>query len=233
MTTPLHPPNRPAHVNEPYALPRYSGVDSVRRAAEFAALLSTRRSCRFFNDEPVPRELVLKCVETANFAPSGANRQPCRFVIVDDVRLKCEIRKAAEQEEKESYESRMPDDWLDALEPIGTDWRKPFLETAPYLVVIFRVDWEKRDGVRLRNYYVPESVGIAAGFFLAACHNVGLATLTHTPNPMGFLSEILGRPANEKPYLLIPVGYPAGDAVVPRLTKKKVGDVSQFNADNV
>ncbi|MCG3128669.1 MAG: hypothetical protein CHACPFDD_03558 [Phycisphaerae bacterium] len=225
-----HAPNRPPHVDQPFSLPRYAAEEAARRVAAFRDVMATRRSCRFFSDEPVPRELIVACVDAANLAPSGANRQPWRFVIVDDAVLKHEIRRAAEEEERVSYEQRMPDEWLEALHPIGTDWRKPFLETAPYLVVVFRVDWEPRaGGTKLKSYYAPESCGIAAGLFLAACTYAGLATLTHTPSPMGFLSTILKRPTGEKPFLLIPVGYPAADAVVPRLVKRAAGDVMTFN----
>lgn len=221
--------NRPAHVDLPYSLPRFAADEAKLRADAFLAHLRMRRSCRFLSDEPVERALLRKCIEAANTAPSGANRQPWRFVVVDDAELKREIRAAAEQEERVSYERRMPPQWLEALQPIGTDWRKPFLEHAPYLVVVFRVDWEEVDGERRKSYYAPESVGLACGFFLLACHNVGLATLTHTPSPMKFLREILERPSSEKPYLLIPVGYPAPDAVVPDLTKKSVEQIIQFN----
>lgn len=221
--------NRPAHVDLPYSLPRLTADEAARRAQAFLAHVRTRRSCRFLSDEPVERALLRTCIEAANSAPSGANRQPWRFVVVDDAQLKREIRLAAEQEERVSYERRMPREWLEALHPIGTDWRKPFLEHAPYLVVVFRVDWEQIDGERRKSYYAPESVGLACGFFLLACHNIGLATLTHTPSPMNFLREILKRPSSEKPYLLIPVGYPAPDAVVPDLTKKSVEQIIQFN----
>ena len=224
-----HEANRPPHVGLPYSLPRMSPEEALRRAREFDQQLSTRRSCRFFSAQPVARELIVQCLQTANRAPSGANRQPWKFVIVDDDGIKRRIRVAAEEEEEESYRRRMPAAWLDALHPIGTDWRKPFLETAPCLVIIFRVDWEEIDGKRVKSYYPAESVGLAAGFFLAACHIAGLATLTHTPSPMGFLREIVGRPKNEKPFLLIPVGHPAKDAVVPDLPRKSVEDVTQFN----
>lgn len=229
MVTPPHPPNRPPHVRLPYTLPRADEAGTLARAAEFARFAATRRSCRFFSPESVPRELLLSCIQAAHAAPSGANCQPWRFVVVDDAALKGEIRAAAEREEQESYGRRMPPEWLAALHPIGTDWRKPFLEIAPWLVVIFRVDWDESGGRVRKHYYVPESVGLAAGFFLLACHHVGLATLTHTPSPMGFLREILGRPRNERPFLLIPVGWPAPDAVVPDLTKKSLADVVQFN----
>lgn len=184
---------------------------------------------RDFSDEAVPEELVVNAVRAAATAPSGANRQPWRFVLVSDPAVKRRIRIAAEAEEKESYERRMPEEWLEALAPLGTDWHKPFLETAPLLVVVFKMDFEPvargsgvDDGtaVKRKNYYASESVGIACGFLLAALHISGLATLTHTPSPMGFLNEILGRPSHEKPYLLIPVGYPAADAQVPDIARK-------------
>jgi nitroreductase len=229
---PSHSANRPDHVDfAPYAVARYTADEARRRAREFDALMASRRSCRFYSSAPVSRELILQCIETANRAPSGANRQPWRFIVVDDPALKRRIREAAEAEERESYDRRMPVAWLAALHPIGTDWRKPFLETAPFLVVIFRVDSEMAGERRVKSYYPAESVGLAAGFFLAACHNAGLATLTHTPSPMGFLRELLGRPAEEKPFLLIPVGYPAADAVAPNLAKKSVGEVTRFNRE--
>lgn len=169
-------------------------------------------------------------VAVAHTAPSGANRQPWRFVAVSDPAIKREIRLAAEAEERESYAHRMPTEWLEALEPIGTNWEKPFLEIAPWLVVVFRVDFEiGADGRRLKTYYPLESVGLACGLFLAACHIAGLATLTHTPSPMNFLRKVLGRPEVEKPFLLIPVGYPSADAQVPDLTKKAVSDVLIWN----
>ena len=200
------------------------------RADALLVEMSTRRSCRFFSDRPVPRELIQKVIGVGHSAPSGANRKPWRFVAVDDASLKQEIRIAAEAEERESYERRMPAEWLAALEPLGTGPEKPFLAIAPWLVVLFRVDWEEIQGKRYHNYYPSESTGIAAGFFLMACHQVGLATLTHTPSPMGFLREILGRPVSEKPYLLIPVGYPAGECTVPDIPKKPLGEALQWNA---
>ena len=183
-----------------------------------------RRSCRFFSDQPVPRDVIEHALEIAHSAPSGANRKPWRLVAISAPDLKREIRVAAEREERLSYEQRMPDAWLEAIEPLGTDWEKPFLETAPWLIVIFRIDWEMIDGVKQLNYYPVESTGLAAGFLLMACHQLGLATLTHTPSPMGFLREICGRPLNEKPYLLIPVGYPAEDATVPDLVKPPLAE---------
>jgi len=194
-------------------------------ARRFYAEMSTRRSVRDFSVEPVPRELVELAIRTAATAPSGANRQPWRFVAVADPGLKREIRQAAEAEERESYEHRMSEEWLRALAPLGTDWRKPFLESAPWLVVVFAELWEARaDGSKVRNYYVKESVGIVCGLFVAALHAMGLATLTHTPSPMGFLSRLLERPVNEKPYILFPVGYPAPGALVPDLPRKALAD---------
>ena len=186
--------------------------------------MRTRRSVRAFSEEPVPLELIENAISAAASAPSGANQQPWRFVVVQDPKVKRRIRKAAEAEEKQNYEHRFPGEWLDVLAQFGTDWHKEFLETAPYLIVVFRIDYGLREGdtdeQKRKHYYVQESVGIACGFLLAALHWCGLATLTHTPSPMGFLSEILERPKNERPYLLIPVGYPAADATVPPLAKK-------------
>ncbi|MCH7527666.1 MAG: nitroreductase family protein [Planctomycetes bacterium] len=212
-----------------YSLPSRSEPWMQERADSLLVEMQTRRSCRSFSDRPVARELIERLIAIANTAPSGANRQPWRFVAVDDPAIKSEIRQAAEAEERENYERRMPDEWLAALEPIGTDPNKPFLEVAPWLVVIFRVDWEEIEGKRLKSYYPMESVGIASGMFLMACHLVGLATLTHTPSPMRFLNDILGRGKNERPYLLIPVGYPSDDCMVPDLVKKSVSEVLQWN----
>ena len=213
----------------PYKVPKHPEDWMRHRAEELFDEMRTRRSCRHFSERPVPQDLIERLIAVANTAPSGANRQPWRFVAVDDPAIKQRIRQAAEAEERENYARRMPAEWLEALEPLGTDEHKPFLDTAPWLIAVFRVDWEMRDGRRLKNYYPIESVGLAAGFFLAACHLVGLATLTHTPSPMGFLREILGRGENEKPFLLIPVGYPAEDCQVPDLHKKPVSDVVQWN----
>jgi nitroreductase len=185
---------------------------------------------RAFSDRPVPRRLIELALRTAGTAPSGAHRQPWRFVAVDDPALKRQIREAAEAEERESYARRMSDAWLDALQPLGTDWRKPFLETVPWLVVCFAESYGvDEDGAKVKNYYVQESCGLACGLFIAALHEMGLATLTHTPSPMRFLSEILGRPANERPYILFPVGYPAADATVPDLTRKPLEAIVQWN----
>lgn len=219
---------------EPLAFEGLPPAEMTRRSDEFLARIATRRTVRDFSPEPVAFSLVENAVRAAALAPSGANRQPWRFVVVSDPAVKREIRIAAEAEEKESYERRMPDEWLEALAPLGTDWHKPFLDTAPYLIAVFRMDWEPAppaggvdDGtvVKRKNYYVAESVGIACGFLLAALHLSGLATLTHTPSPMGFLNRILARPAHEKPYLLIPVGYPAEGAQVPVIAKKPIAEV--------
>ena len=219
-------------------VPEFSPLDFIRRdelemvtrAQEFYDLMRQRRSVRSISSEPVPRQCIEYAVRTAVSAPSGANRQPWRFVIVDDPHLKREIRAAAEVEERENYERRFPPEWLDALSVIGTDWHKPFLEDAPYLVVVFKQSYGVADGGRkVTNYYVNESVGIACGLFIAALHHMGLVTLTHTPSPMGFLSRLLRRPANEKPYILFPVGYPAAEATVPLLARKNIEDVVQWN----
>lgn len=218
----------------PLEFERLTPQEALLRSEEFRSRIARRRTVRDFSDDPVPEDLVVNAVRAAATAPSGANRQPWRFVLVSDPAIKRRLRIAAEAEEKESYERRMPEEWLEALAPLGTDWHKPFLETAPYLVAVFKMDFEPLppaggvdDGttVKRKNYYASESVGIACGFLLAALHLSGLATLTHTPSPMGFLNEILGRPPHEKPYLLIPVGYPAADARVPDIARKAEGEV--------
>jgi nitroreductase len=218
----------------PLDFERLTPGEQLRRSEDFLTRIAKRRTVRDFSDEPVPWELVRNAVRAAALAPSGANRQPWRFVVIADPAVKREIRIAAEAEEKDSYERRMPEEWLEALAPLGTDWHKPFLETAPYLIAVFKMDFEPApapggvdDGtaVKRKNYYASESVGIACGFLLAALHFSGLATLTHTPSPMGFLSRILGRPAHEKPYLLVPVGYPAANAKVPDIPRKPEDEV--------
>lgn len=217
------------HPQIPLFFERFSPERQRELSLEFLASMKTRRSVRAFSAEPVPFELIENAVRTAATAPSGANQQPWRFVVVKDPALKRRIREAAEAEEKENYERRFPGEWLQALAPFGTDWHKEFLEIAPCLIVVFRIDYGLReDGAeeqRVKHYYVQESVGIACGFLLAALHWCGLATLTHTPSPMGFLAEILERPKNERPYLLIPVGYPADGATVPAIDKKPLSEV--------
>lgn len=204
----------------PYSLDQRSSEWMNTEADRLAELMTQRRSCREFSDEPVPKELIEKVIAIAHTAPSGANRRPWSFVAVDDPAIKSQIREEAEAEERENYGRRFPREWLEALEPLGTDSHKPFLEIAPWLVVMLRIDWEPVNGKRVQNFYPAESIGIAAGMFLMACHQVGLATLTHTPSPMKFLREILRRPVHEKPYLLIPVGHPAAGCTVPDLPRK-------------
>lgn len=211
----------------PYRPPRIDPEESRRRGADLLANLSGRRSIRSFSSDPVPRELVEEAVRIAASAPSGAHMQPWTFVLVGDPAVKAEIRRAAEIEERENYDGgRMPAEWREALQPLGTDWHKPFLETAPWLVVVFEQRFgHKEDGSRRHHYYVKESVGIACGFFITALHQMGLATLTHTPSPMRFLSRILGRPDNERPFILFPIGYPADDCEVPDLRRKSLDEV--------
>jgi iodotyrosine deiodinase len=206
--------------------------DPMTEAEQLSALrafqerMARRRSVREFSPRPVPTELIDRAIAVAGTAPSGANQQPWRFVVVTDPAKKREIRLAAEAEEKENYERRFPPEWLAALAPFGTDWHKEFLEIAPVLIVVFRIDYGVGPaGEKTKHYYVSESVGIATGFLLAALHMAGLASLTHTPNPMGFLGRICGRPANERAFLLIPVGYPAADAQVPDIRKKGMEEI--------
>jgi iodotyrosine deiodinase len=197
------------------------------RARDFRALMQQRRTVRDFSERPVPRSLIEDAVMTAASAPSGANQQPWTFVCISDAGVKAKIRVAAEEEERTFYEGRAGDEWLEALAPLGTDWQKPFLETAPWLIACFGQRYGiAPDGKRTKHYYVPESVGIAMGFLIAALHNAGLATLTHTPSPMGFLNEICGRPAHEKAYVLLVAGYPAENCTVPKIGKKMLEEVS-------
>lgn len=213
--------------------PRKPESQQLADLIEFERIMQARRSVRHFSPEPVPLELIERAVATAGAAPSGANQQPWRFVIVSDPAVKRDIRLAAESEEKENYERRFPPEWLTALAPFGTDWHKEFLEVAPYLIVVFRVDYGVApNGEKVKHYYVSESVGIATGFLLAALHLAGLATLTHTPSPMGFLARICRRPANERPFLLIPVGYPAPDAAVPAIVRKPFSDITTHLSDD-
>ena len=204
----------------PYKGQEFSTEEMQKRAQDFFSYMDQRRTVREYSDKPVPKELVYDLIRTASTAPSGAHKQPWTFCLISDPEIKRLIREAAEKEEYESYNSRMSDEWLRDLAPLGTDWNKPFLEKAPYLVIIFKKAYEMVDGEKRKCYYVNESVGLAAGFFLAAAHQAGLATLTHTPSPMDFLTKILDRPANERPFLLIPVGYPADDATVPDIHRK-------------
>jgi nitroreductase len=200
--------------------------EMTARARDFRMLMAARRTVRDFSDRPVPRALIEDCVMTAASAPSGANQQPWTFVCISDAATKRRIRVAAEEEERAFYGDRASAEWLEALAPLGTDADKPFLETAPWLIAIFAQRWgERPDGKRLKHYYVPESVGIASGFLIAALHNAGLATLTHTPAPMGFLNEICDRPESEKATILLVTGYPAEEVRVPDISRKEAGDV--------
>ena len=208
----------------------YSEDEMRQRAAEFYEETNRRRTVREFSDRPVDRDVVDNCLRAAGTAPSGANMQPWHFAVVTDAAIKSRIRAAAEEEEREFYEKRAPQEWLDALAPLGTDAHKPFLETAPVLIAIFAQNSSKRaDGRTVKHYYTVESVGLASGILITALHHAGLATLTHTPSPMGFLNEILDRPANERPFLLLVAGYPADDAQVPDISRKELDDfVSSF-----
>ncbi len=202
--------------------------EQVRRAREFYELCNRRRSVREFSDKVVPKEVIELILKTAGTAPSGANKQPWQFVVVTEPNVKHQIRLAAEKEEKESYEHRMSDEWLEDLEPLGTDWHKEFIDAAPALIVVFALSYE-REGEKVRkNYYVKESVGIAVGFLLAAIHNAGLVSLTHTPSPMEFLGKILGRPENEKAFVLMPVGYPKDGVMVPDIKRKELGEIMRW-----
>ena len=204
----------------------YVETEMVDRSEKYLQLMKTRRTVREFSEKSVPIGFVKNAVKTAASAPSGANKQPWHFVIVKDPAVKKKIREAAEKEEKEFYEHRAPDSWLEDLNQFKTDWHKPFLEQAPALIIVFRQSYINLGSTRRKNYYVNESVGIACGFLLAALHNAGLVTLTHTPSPMGFLEKILKRPKNEKAFLLIPIGYPAENAKVRYLIKKPYNEVS-------
>ncbi len=213
--------------------PKYKSLDfdeigsleQLKRTDAFFEMLNRRRTVREYSDRDVSFELIEKAIATAGTAPSGANMQPWMFVVVRDPEVKRKIRQAAEKEEYESYHGRMSEKWLRRLAVLGTDEHKPFLEIAPYLIVVFRINSITEDGVTEPTYYSQESVGIAVGMLLAALHNMGLATLTHTPSPMKFLQEILGRPKNEVPFVLIPVGYPAENSMVPDITRKALGEI--------
>ena len=204
-----------------------SEKDIISNSRNFLIEMQRRRSVRHFSDRQVPLEAIENIVMAASSAPSGANKQPWKFIIVQDKFLKKEIRIAAEKEEKEFYMNRAPQSWLDDLQKLGTTWKKEFLETAPYLIIVFKVLYNEDTQLKRKHYYVNESVGIACGMLITAIHKAGLVSLTHTPSPMGFLQKLLNRPKNEKPYLLIPVGYPADDAKVPDISKKSFDDVAK------
>jgi nitroreductase len=211
-----------------YTRPHIAADEMIEKSDAFYNFMDLRRSVRDFTDEAVSKEIIQNIIKTASTAPSGAHKQPWTFVAVSNPAIKKQIREAAEKEEKEFYQSRAPQDWLDDLAPIGTDWEKPFLETAPWLIVAFKKAYNQERSGKSKNYYVQESIGIACGFLISAIHNAGLITLTHTPSPMNFLANILERPENEKPFLLLPVGYPSPGAQVPDLERKNLDEVSVF-----
>ena len=207
----------------------YSDQEMCRRAEAFYTEIRRRRTVREFSDRPVPRSVIENCIRAAGTAPNGANMQPWHFAVVSDPAIKRHIRVEAEKEEHDFYHHRAPQEWLDALAPLGTDEHKPFLETAPYLIVIFAQTYGVLpDGRKVKHYYAQESVGIATGMLITAVHHAGLVSLTHTPSPMGFLNEILGRPANERPFLILVVGHPARDARVPAITKRSLEEIATF-----
>lgn len=222
MAKDISPPNY-----IPLDFSEIASSEQAARAEAFFELLNRRRTVRDYSDRDVPLELIEKAIATAGTAPSGANMQPWRFVVVRDKEVKRRIREAAEKEEHDSYHGRMSEKWLRRLAVLGTDEHKPFLETAPYLIVVFRINSIEENGETEPTYYSQESVGIAVGILLAALHNMGLATLTHTPSPMKFLQEILCRPKNEIPFVLIPVGYPADDAKVPDIKRKHLDEIME------
>ena len=221
-------------MSEPRFIPldthvEYPPDEMKRRAAAFRERAARRRTVREYSDRPVPRAVIEECIRAAGTAPSGANHQPWHFVVVTDPEVKARIRVTAEQEERAFYRGGAPREWLEALAALGTDEHKPFLETAPYLIAIFAERYMLRpDGGKVKNYYVQESVGIATGILITGLHHAGLATLTHTPSPMNFLNEILGRPPNERPFLLLVTGYPAEGARVPAITKKPLEEIATF-----
>jgi len=213
----------------PLELERLPSEVALERSRAFLALMQTRRSIRHFSPDPVEPELIENAIRTAGSAPSGANQQPWTFVVVTSEETKRALREAAEREEKLLYRERASDEYLEAIRPIGTNAVKPHVTDAPVLIVVFEQSWRLEDGEKRKHYYVRESVGIAVGLLIASLHAAGLAALTHAPSPMGFLKDILGRPENERPFLLIPVGYPAADAEVPDLTKKTLEEIAVFD----
>jgi iodotyrosine deiodinase len=213
----------------PYAAPTYSTEESAERAQSFYEFMKMRRSVREFSDKDVPREVIENIVKTAGTAPSGAHKQPWTFCIIRNKDLKHQVRELAEEEERKNYAGRMSDRWLKDLEPFGTDPIKEFIDIAPWIIIVLKRSYDfDENGDKTQNYYVNESVGIAAGMLIAAIHNAGLVTLTHTPSPMNFIAKALNRPENEKPFLLIPVGYPAENCEVPDLKRKELEDIAIF-----
>lgn len=207
----------------------YDQDEMAQRVASFAGWMDARRTCRDFSDKPIPKEIIENIIKAASTAPSGAHKQPWTFCVVSNPEIKKQIRIKAEKEEYESYNGRMPDEWKKDLMPLQTDWKKAFLETAPYLVIVFKKSYDfDGAGNKTNTYYAAESCGIACGFLLTAIHHAGLVALTHTPSPMNFLSKILNRPVNEKPFLLVPVGYAADECWVPDIKRKSLSEVSSW-----
>jgi iodotyrosine deiodinase len=213
------------HLHISYRRPKYSDQESQTAAKNYFEFMNQRRTVREFDSRNIPLDVMENIIQTAGTAPSGAHKQPWTFCLISDPEMKKQIRIAAEEEEKISYTSRMPESWKDDLAPLGTDWEKPFLEIAPYLIVVFKQSYGMLNGEKIQHYYVNESVGIACGFLIAAIHQAGLVTVTHTPSPMNFLSDILQRPKHEKPFLLLPVGYPAKETFVPDIERKQLEEI--------
>lgn len=212
-----------------YTHVHYEPEEMIAKSAQFHNWMDTRRSVREFSDRPVPKEVIKSIIMSASTAPSGAHKQPWTFCVVSNAKMKSQIRVAAEKEEFDSYNGRMSETWIKDLEPLGTDWHKPFLETAPYLIIMFKKAFDfGPDGEKKNNYYVNESVGIAAGMLITAIHDAGLVTLTHTPSPMNFLAKLLERPANERPFLLLPIGYEADEVYVPDIERRPLEEVAVF-----
>lgn len=214
-----------AYPSIPYSIPELSPEEMIIKSKEYFDWIDKRRTVRDFSDKAVPLEVVENCIRSASTAPSGAHKQPWTFCLISNPEIKRQIRYEAEQEEYKSYHGRMTPEWLEDLAPLGTDWKKEFLEIAPYIIVVFKRVYELKDAKQQNNYYVQESVGLACGFLLTALYNAGLVALTHTPSPMNFLSSILNRPANERPFLLIPVGYPSKEARVPDIKRKELQEI--------
>lgn len=209
----------------PYRQPLLSSDELIRRSSKFLDEMNQRRSLRMFSDTPIPKTVLDNIIKTAGTAPSGAHKQPWTFCLIGNADLKSQIRQAAEKEEYDSYHGRMSEEWLKDLAKFDTDWHKPFIETAPWIIVVFKKIYDLEEGEKKNNYYVNESVGIACGMLISAIHQAGLVTLTHTPSPMNFLSKLLDRPSNERPYLLLPVGHPADNAEVPKLARKPLSEI--------
>lgn len=216
------------HKFVPYRGIRYPKAEMLQRSREFYQFMNKRRTVRDFSDKAIPEEVIDNLILTASSAPSGAHKQPWTFCVISDPEIKKAIREAAEKEEYLNYHGRMTEEWIEDLKPFATDWEKPFLETAPYLIIVFKKAYDIVNGEKRKNYYVTESVGLATGFLLAAIHNAGLVAVTHTPSPMNFLQEILGRPENERPFLLIPIGYPSDEAQVPNIERKSLEDIAVY-----